>query len=110
MGCGNSVPTSEEDEKVQKEINEDKIKENETKKLLLLGAGGSGKSTFFKQLQNLHGGGFAQRDRKTFRSQIYEQMIEAMKIMITKCEEFFEDDEEENKEYEVKLLLKINIR
>ncbi|ETO30756.1 G-protein alpha subunit [Reticulomyxa filosa] len=64
-------------------------------------AGGSGKSTFFKQLTNLHGGGFQNRDRKSFKDQMYEQLIDTMKLMITKCEEFFDDDPKENADFEL---------
>ena len=99
MGCG--ATKDEKDEAVQKELNGDQAVDRNIKKLLLLGAGGSGKSTLFKQLQSIHGGGFQTRDRKTFRSQIYEQIIEAMKIMITKCEDW--QDAIENGEADTEL-------
>jgi len=91
MGCAPSAPRDELDEDVQKDLTSAKDVDRAVKKLLLLGAGGSGKSTLFKQLQNIHGGGFAERDRKTFRHQIYEQIIEAMKVMIIKAEEYVEE-------------------
>jgi len=92
MGClASTGPKSAEDETVQQELNGAKEQERSVKKLLLLGAGGSGKSTLFKQLQNIHGGGFSPLDRKSFRSQIYEQIIESMKAMITRTEEFVEE-------------------
>ncbi|ETO20299.1 guanine nucleotide binding protein, partial [Reticulomyxa filosa] len=58
-------------------------------------------STFFKQFANLHAGGFQQRDRKSFRDQIYEQLIDTMKLMITKCEEYFEEDTTANQKFEL---------
>jgi len=92
MGCISSTANkSPEDEVVQQELNGAKEQDKSVKKLLLLGAGGSGKSTLFKQLQNIHGGGFAPRDRTSFRSQIYEQIIESMKLMVTRAEEFVEE-------------------
>jgi len=89
--CFGGQPKDPKDREVTQEVHQDAVKDKSVKKLLLLGAGGSGKSTLFKQLQNIHGSGFASRDRRTIRGQIYEQIIEAMKIMITKCEEFYED-------------------
>jgi len=105
MGCVGGRAKDEENETVEQELNEAQVKEQPIKKLLLLGAGGSGKSTLFKQLQNIHGGGFAPRDRTTFRSQIYEQVIETMKIMITRAEEFVEEHIPNEKDcaiYEIK--------
>jgi len=87
MGCTGSSPDSEEDRAVQKELSAAKKKDNDIKKLLFLGAGGSGKTTLFKQLQYIHGDGFNARDRKQFRLQIYEQIMEYMKIMIRKIED-----------------------
>merc|ERR1719148_507056 len=65
------------------------------KKLLLLGAGGSGKSTFFKQLQTIHGHGFSDKDRISFKNHVYHQVIEQMKRIISRAEEFSEDYPEE---------------
>ncbi|ETO12770.1 GTP-binding protein (p) alpha subunit, gpa1 [Reticulomyxa filosa] len=96
------IERSGEDKKVMGEIEDARIVDRAVKKLLLLGAGGSGKSTFFKQLANLHAGGFQTRDRKSFRDQIYEQLIDTMKLMITKCEEFFDEDATANEKFELR--------
>jgi len=52
------------------------------KRLLLLGAGESGKSTVLKQLRLLHGEGFNENQRKTRKPTIYSNMIECMKEML----------------------------
>jgi len=101
MGCGPSEVKAPEDKIVAGEIDEAKAHDRAVRKLLLLGAGGSGKSTFFKQLTHLHAGGFQPRDRKSFRDQIYEQLIDTMKLMITKCEEYFDEDETKNAKFEL---------
>ena len=85
MGC--CAPKDEQDAAVQDELDQANRQDSEVKKLLFLGAGGSGKTTLFKQLQNIHGKGFAARDRTQFKSQIYEQIMETMKIMIKKVQE-----------------------
>ena len=44
-------------------------------KILLLGAGESGKSTFLKQMRIIHGEDFDQQAREDFRGTIYSNVI-----------------------------------
>ena len=44
-------------------------------KILLLGAGESGKSTFLKQMRIIHGEDFDQRAKEEFRATIYSNVI-----------------------------------
>lgn len=53
-------------------------------KLLLLGAGESGKSTLFKQMISIHGEGFPPEVRKTYVNIIHNNAITAMKTL---CEQ-----------------------
>ncbi|ETO32033.1 ODoRant response abnormal family member (odr-3) [Reticulomyxa filosa] len=85
MGCCLGSPRDNKDREVQREIEKDKAQEARVHKLLLLGAGGSGKSTFFKQLKQLHGDGYSARDKEGYRKQIYGQVIESMQILIRQC-------------------------
>merc|ERR1719411_613871 len=80
---------------VDDEITTARKSDTRIKKLLLLGAGGSGKSTFFKQLQTIHGHGFSDKDRISFKNHVYHQIIEQMKRIISRAEEFSEDYPEE---------------
>ncbi|XBW36749.1 hypothetical protein QEN19_002326 [Hanseniaspora menglaensis] len=57
-------------------------KEKNQIKLLLLGAGESGKSTVLKQLQLLHHGGFTHKERSQYTQVIWTDAIQAMKILI----------------------------
>jgi len=57
-------------------------------KLLLLGAGESGKSTLFKQMITIYGKGFPEEERKTFCSTIYDNVITGMKILCRQSEQF----------------------
>lgn len=50
-------------------------------KLLLLGAGESGKSTLFKALMTIYGTGYPESERKTFTPIIWNNIITAMKTL-----------------------------
>ena len=47
-------------------------------KLLLLGAGESGKSTFVKQMKIVHGGGFSINELKSYISIIHGNLLTSM--------------------------------
>jgi len=57
----------------------------------LLGAGSSGKTTFFKQLKCIHGDGFSVKDKSDFRAQIESQIIEQMQKIIARSREMQEE-------------------
>jgi len=57
-------------------------------KLLLLGAGESGKSTLFKQMITIYGKGFSESERKTFTSIIFNNIITSMKTLIQHSETY----------------------
>jgi len=59
-------------------------------KLLLLGGGESGKSTLFKQMITIYGQGFPEGERKTFRSVIFNNTINAMKTLCEQSENYTE--------------------
>lgn len=65
-------------------IANDQHQDGQVNKLLLLGAGGSGKSTLFKQMITIYGKGFPQSDRRNFEPIIYNNMIVSLKTL---CEQ-----------------------
>ncbi len=94
MGVCAGGPKDPKDREVGSELERDRKADKKIHKLLLLGAGGSGKSTFFKQLKSIHGEGHSKREREGFKRQIYGQMIEAMQTMIKQCHQRIDDAEE----------------
>jgi len=61
--------------------------ENQVHKLLLLGAGESGKSTLFKQMNMIYGAGFSNKERATYISIIHSNIIASMKTLIEQTEQ-----------------------
>merc|ERR1711981_1352762 len=50
--------------------------------LLLLGADGSGKSTFIRQMQIIHGRGFNDKDKMDLIPHVYDNIFDAMKVLV----------------------------
>ncbi|ETO34049.1 hypothetical protein RFI_03045 [Reticulomyxa filosa] len=74
---------------VQEEIEKDKQSSSKKYKLLLLGAGNSGKSTFFKQLCQIHGDGLSDEDKQNGSRYIHDSIIHQMQNIIEACKEEF---------------------
>jgi GTPase SAR1 family protein len=68
---------------LERAAQDDHVAQQQINKLLLLGAGESGKSTLFKQMITIYGTGFPEAERKTFEPIIYNNIITAMQILIS---------------------------
>eukprot|EP00753_Platysulcus_tardus_P015350 PLAT4981.3.p2 GENE.PLAT4981.3~~PLAT4981.3.p2 ORF type:complete len:379 (-),score=209.25 PLAT4981.3:192-1328(-) len=88
MGACHSSLTEEElaemkkSKALDKKNAEDHKRDQEKIKLLLLGAGESGKSTIFKQMKILYGLGFPDEERKAMTPVVYNNTITSMKTLI----------------------------
>jgi len=94
MGCNASKKDSPEDQaekakskNVDKLINAAQTEDSLINKLLLLGAGESGKSTLFKQMISIYGKGFPDEERATFRPIIYQNIMTAVNVLCQQAEE-----------------------
>jgi hypothetical protein len=90
--CGSSISEADKLEmRKSKEIeqaNEDQHRvEQEKVKLLLLGAGESGKSTIFKQMKILYGVALSDEEKQHATPIVYNNVICAMKILCENCVE-----------------------
>lgn len=95
--------TSEERKKnmeIEKMIRKDKKVQARQVKILLLGAGESGKSTILKQMRIIYSEGFRLDERKEVRQVIFSNMIVAFKIIAEEMRELGLDYE--NKESPVR--------
>jgi len=82
MGCGNSNLSVEEQEKkknLDNMLGQDAKLEEDKIKLLLLGAGESGKSTIFKQMKLIYGDKYTDAEKKQHVSTIHNNILQAMK-------------------------------
>ncbi|KAM6902285.1 guanine nucleotide-binding protein subunit alpha-14-like [Xenentodon cancila] len=67
---------------IERQLRRDKKDFHRELKLLLLGAGESGKSTFIKQMRIIHGKGYNDADRKSFTRLVFQNIIAAIKSLI----------------------------
>ncbi|KAJ7989887.1 hypothetical protein DPEC_G00309140 [Dallia pectoralis] len=67
---------------IDKCISRDKTYVKRLVKILLLGAGESGKSTFLKQMRIIHGQDFDQRAKEEFRGTIYSNVIKGVRVLV----------------------------
>lgn len=85
-----------EDERIQAKINreiDNELRRNKRArrreiKLLLLGTGESGKSTFIKQMRIIHGEGFPENHRCEMRHLVYQNIMSSMQKMVSAAENF----------------------
>ncbi|KAM6472893.1 guanine nucleotide-binding protein subunit alpha-14-like isoform 2-T2 [Liasis olivaceus] len=66
---------------IERRLRRDKRNSRRELKLLLLGTGESGKSTFIKQMKIIHGSGFSEEERKSFTKLVYQNIYSAMQAM-----------------------------
>uniref|UniRef100_T1JBM3 Uncharacterized protein n=1 Tax=Strigamia maritima TaxID=126957 RepID=T1JBM3_STRMM len=88
LWCHRLKLTEDEIEQRNRSKQIDRLIENEKKqyrrqvKILLLGAGESGKSTFLKQMKIIHGYDFDEEDISEYRTIIYQNVVKGMKVLI----------------------------
>ncbi|XP_038958728.1 guanine nucleotide-binding protein G(t) subunit alpha-2 isoform X5 [Rattus norvegicus] len=85
MGSGISAEDKElakRSRELEKKLQEDADKEAKTVKLLLLGAGESGKSTIVKQMKIIHQDGYSPEECLEFKSVIYGNVLQSILAII----------------------------
>ncbi|XP_013408489.1 guanine nucleotide-binding protein G(q) subunit alpha [Lingula anatina] len=85
MACCLSEEAKEQkriNQEIEKQLRKDKRDARRELKLLLLGTGESGKSTFIKQMRIIHGSGYSDEDKRSFIKLVYQNIFMAMNAMI----------------------------
>ncbi|XP_061075138.1 guanine nucleotide-binding protein G(t) subunit alpha-2 isoform X1 [Conger conger] len=81
MGSGASAE-SQKSKELEKQLQQDADKDAKTVKLLLLGAGESGKSTIVKQMKILHQGGYTKEEQIAFKAVIFGNILQSALAII----------------------------
>jgi GTPase SAR1 family protein len=71
----------EKSKALEEQLREASQKDKVIHKLLLLGAGESGKSTLFKQVNQIYGKGYDEEAKRSFTRAVYENTIQAIKTL-----------------------------
>ncbi|XP_056146289.1 guanine nucleotide-binding protein G(q) subunit alpha-like [Lampris incognitus] len=69
-------------DEIERQLRRDKRDSRREFKLLLLGTGESGKSTFIKQMRIIHGSGYSEEDKRGFTRLVYKNILTAMQAMV----------------------------
>ncbi|XP_037548545.1 guanine nucleotide-binding protein G(q) subunit alpha [Nematolebias whitei] len=69
-------------DEIERQLRKDEKQSHREFKLLMLGTGESGKSTFIKQMRIIHGRGYSDEDRRAFTRLVYQNIFTAMQAMI----------------------------
>ncbi|AWP15448.1 putative guanine nucleotide-binding protein subunit alpha-14-like [Scophthalmus maximus] len=67
---------------IERQLRRDKRDSHREFKLLLLGTGESGKSTFIKQMRIIHGRGYTEDDRRGFTRLVFQNIVTAIQALI----------------------------
>ena len=81
MGCGSSCTANNAvviSNRIDEELETDRIKSKKHLKILLLGAGDSGKSTIVKQMRIIHGNGYSPDECLQYKYVVYSNTLESM--------------------------------
>ena len=73
-------------QEIERQIKKDKRDQRKELKLLLLGTGESGKSTFIKQMRIIHGSGYSEEDKRSHIKLVFQNIYMAMNSMIRAME------------------------
>ncbi|XP_003373535.1 guanine nucleotide-binding protein G(q) subunit alpha [Trichinella spiralis] len=85
MTCCSSEEAREQrriNREIEKQLQRDKRNARRELKLLLLGTGESGKSTFIKQMKIIHGSGYSDEDKRGLIRVVFQNIFMAMQAMI----------------------------
>ncbi|KAI9493786.1 guanine nucleotide binding protein, alpha subunit [Zychaea mexicana] len=85
MGCCQSNEVHDgkaRNEEIENQLKRDKLNMRNEVKMLLLGAGESGKSTILKQMKLIHDGGYSRDEREAFKEIIFSNTVQSMRVIL----------------------------
>jgi len=93
MSGGSDAGAMKASKDLDKLINQAYVFESDKIKLLLLGAGESGKSTIFKQMRVLFGAPLTEEEKNQITPVVYSNTISSMKALVQAVSDFGYEDE-----------------
>ncbi|KAJ3179485.1 guanine nucleotide-binding protein subunit alpha [Gaertneriomyces sp. JEL0708] len=85
MGCCASSEDSDSrrrNDQIDMELRKERANLRNEVKMLLLGAGESGKSTILKQMKLIHDNGYSKEEREAFKEIIYSNTVQSMRVIL----------------------------
>ncbi|ORX98903.1 heterotrimeric G-protein alpha subunit [Basidiobolus meristosporus CBS 931.73] len=85
MGCCISqedLDGRRKNNEIDSQIKKDKLSQRNEIKMLLLGAGESGKSTVLKQMKLIHEGGYSVDERESFKEIIFSNTVQSLRVIL----------------------------
>ncbi|MCJ1306837.1 guanine nucleotide-binding protein subunit alpha [Agyrium rufum] len=107
MGCGMSTEEKEgkqRNEEIDNQLKRDKLSQRNEIKMLLLGAGESGKSTILKQMKLIHEGSYSRDERESFKEIIYSNTVHSMRVILEAMESLELPLDDQRAEYHVQTI------
>jgi len=89
MGCCMSQEDREgrrKNDEIENQLKRDRLSLRNEVKMLLLGAGESGKSTILKQMKLIHDGGYSPEERESFKEIIFSNTVQSMRVILEAME------------------------
>jgi len=86
MGCVQSTGVDDEakarNDEIENQLKRDRMMAKNEIKMLLLGAGESGKSTVLKQMKLIHHGGYSDQEKDSYKEIIFSNTIQSMRAIL----------------------------
>ncbi|KAJ3204744.1 guanine nucleotide-binding protein subunit alpha [Dinochytrium kinnereticum] len=85
MGCSQSTEDKEKrqrNDEIEAALKKEKASLKNEVKMLLLGAGESGKSTILKQMKLIHDNGYNNDEREAFKEIIFSNTVQSMRVIL----------------------------
>ncbi|RIA81730.1 guanine nucleotide binding protein, alpha subunit [Glomus cerebriforme] len=89
MGCCMSQEEKagrQRNDEIENQLKRDRLSMRNEVKMLLLGAGESGKSTILKQMKLIHDGGYSPEERESFKEIIFSNTVQSMRVILEAME------------------------
>ncbi|GAA5966567.1 hypothetical protein JCM8115_006870 [Rhodotorula mucilaginosa] len=90
MGCGSSKPVDAagkaRSDEIENQLRKDRMAMRNEIKMLLLGAGESGKSTILKQMKLINEGSYTDKEREAYKEIIYSNTVQSMHVILDAME------------------------